>query len=65
MQVGTSVIELLTSAYTFWDQTAAVYLAENPLATGGKSGRTREVVKLKITWLFVLFVFGYCGAEGR
>jgi fucose permease len=64
LQIGASVVEVLSSATTFWKQTGQVYRTENPSVTSDKSGRTREAVKNKITWIFALFIFGYVGAEG-
>ncbi|KAK2626010.1 hypothetical protein QTJ16_004272 [Diplocarpon rosae] len=58
-----SALELATSASTFWKQTGAVYEAENPRDPDSKTGRTREALKSKVTWLFCFFVFGYVGAE--
>ena len=58
-----SAVELVTSAAAFWKQTGAVYKAENPSEPGGK-GRTRQALSNKFTWLFVFFMFGYCGLEG-
>lgn len=64
MQIGGSAIELLSSATAFWKQTGVVYRTENPSVTSDKSGRTREALKNKVTWIFALFIFGYVGAEG-
>ncbi|RDL41656.1 uncharacterized protein BP5553_01635 [Venustampulla echinocandica] len=58
-----SAVELLTSASTFWSQTGATYLAENPRTAGEKSGRTREALRNKVTWIFAIFILAYCGAE--
>ena len=64
IMIGTSVIELVTSTWTFWTQTGAVYQAENPQDPHATTGRTREALKNKVTWVFALFIFGYVGAEG-
>ena len=64
VMTAASAVESVTSVATFWTQTGAVYLAENPTKTGAKSGRTRQVLKNKLSWIFAFFVFGYCGAEG-
>jgi fucose permease len=64
LKVGASALELATSTYTFWTQTGAVYQQENPQDPNAKTGRTREALKNKVTWLFALFIFGYVGAEG-
>ncbi|KAI9047891.1 hypothetical protein LZ554_007693 [Drepanopeziza brunnea f. sp. 'monogermtubi'] len=58
-----SAVELATSSFTFRKQTGAVYEAENPRDPDSKTGRTREALRSKITWLFCLFIFGYVGAE--
>ncbi|KAE9367297.1 MFS transporter-like protein [Stipitochalara longipes BDJ] len=63
IMIGASALELTTSTYTFWKQTGAVYQAENPQDPNAKTGRTREALKNKVTWLFALFIFGYVGAE--
>ncbi|KAH8892602.1 MFS general substrate transporter [Thozetella sp. PMI_491] len=63
VMLGGAVIELVTSAWAFRAQTGAVYLAENPFEDGAKSGRTRQALKNKYTWIFALFIFGYVGAE--
>ncbi|KAK7415558.1 hypothetical protein QQX98_005804 [Neonectria punicea] len=63
VMTAASAVEFVTSVATFWTQTGAVYLAENPTESGGKSGRTRQVLKNKLSWIFAFFVFGYCGAE--
>ncbi|KAN0095894.1 MFS general substrate transporter [Hyaloscypha variabilis] len=63
IMIGASALELITSTYTFWAQTGAVYQAENPQSPTAKTGRTRGALKNKVTWLFALFIFGYVGAE--
>ncbi|KAH8821863.1 major facilitator superfamily domain-containing protein [Xylogone sp. PMI_703] len=63
LMVGTSSIELFTSAYSFWSQTGTVYKTENPRSPNATTGRTREALKTKLTWIFALFIFGYVGAE--
>ncbi|TAQ86579.1 hypothetical protein B7494_g5092 [Chlorociboria aeruginascens] len=63
LMVGISAIEFLTSAYTFWYQTGAIYQAENPRDPNSTTGRTRQALKSKVTWIFALFIFGYVGAE--
>jgi fucose permease len=57
-------VELLTSASTFWKQSGSVYQSENPRDPNSTTGRTREALKNKLTWIFALFIFGYVGAEG-
>ncbi|KAK1510061.1 hypothetical protein CABS01_07733 [Colletotrichum abscissum] len=63
VMAAASVVEFVTLTATFWTQTGAVYLSENPTESGGKSGRTRQALKNKLSWIFAFFVFGYCGAE--
>ncbi|KAH8784503.1 MFS transporter-like protein [Hyaloscypha sp. PMI_1271] len=63
IMVGGSALELTTSTWAFWRQTGSIYQAENPQDPNAKTGRTREALKNKITWLFALFIFGYMGAE--
>lgn len=62
-KIATSTLELLTSSLTFWYQTGAIYAAENPRDPLSSTGRTREALKNKLTWIFALFIFGYMGAE--
>ncbi|PHH89612.1 hypothetical protein CDD83_5654 [Cordyceps sp. RAO-2017] len=66
VMVGASAVELVSCASTFWAQTGAVYLAENPHpqhGTTARSGRTLQALSNKFTWLFSLFIFLYNGAE--
>ncbi|KAF5981413.1 tetracycline resistance protein [Fusarium bulbicola] len=63
VMTAASVLELIALTITFWTQTGAVYLSEAPSASGAKSGRMRQVLKNKLSWIFAFFVFGYCGAE--
>ncbi|SCV52392.1 related to tetracycline resistance proteins [Fusarium fujikuroi] len=63
VMTAASVVELIALTITFWTQTGAVYLSEAPSASGAKSGRMRQVLKNKLSWIFAFFVFGYCGAE--
>ena len=39
-------------------------MAENPDESDGK-GRTRQALSNRFTWIFVFFMFGYCGLEGK
>ncbi|KAH7178235.1 hypothetical protein DER46DRAFT_569879 [Fusarium sp. MPI-SDFR-AT-0072] len=55
--------ELIALIITFWTHTGDVYLSEAPSASGAKSGRMRQVLKNKLSWIFTFFVFAYCGAE--
>jgi len=59
-----STTELISSSYTFWSQTGAVYLLKNPREANATTGRTREALKSPLTWIFALFLFGYMGTEG-
>jgi fucose permease len=66
LQVSVSALELGAGTTTFWTQTGAVYLSENPHQKAGEkatSGRTREALKSKLTWFFSLFIFLYVGTE--
>ncbi|PMD54818.1 MFS general substrate transporter [Hyaloscypha bicolor E] len=63
IMIGASALELTTSTWAFWRQTGSMYQAENPQDPNTKTGRTREALKNKVTWLFALFIFGYVGAE--
>lgn len=64
VMTAAAAVELMSLTLAFWKQTGAVYLAENPMSPGSSSGRTSEALKNKLTWIFALFIFGYCGAEG-
>ncbi|KAK4986993.1 hypothetical protein LTR50_004945 [Elasticomyces elasticus] len=64
IMVGVSAVEFISSIYTFWAQTGAIYLAENPREAGATTGRTREALKNKVTWIFALFIFVYCVSLG-
>ena len=64
IQIAGSAIELVTSTVMFWKQTGKVYQMENPREPNSTTGRTREALKNKLTWVFALFIFGYVGAEG-
>jgi fucose permease len=59
-----AALELVLLAGSFWTQTGAVYLAENPMESEGKSGRTRQAIRNKYSWVFAAFIFAYCGIEG-
>ncbi|KAL6901757.1 major facilitator superfamily domain-containing protein [Trichoderma evansii] len=66
IMVSASALEFGASTSTFWTQTGAVYLSENPHQKAGgegSSGRTREALKNKLTWFFSLFIFLYVGTE--
>ncbi|KAK1247998.1 hypothetical protein MKX07_000886 [Trichoderma sp. CBMAI-0711] len=66
IMVSVSALELGVGTTTFWTQTGAVYLSENPHQKAGEnatSGRTREALKSKLTWFFSLFIFLYVGTE--
>ncbi|KAK4994022.1 hypothetical protein LTR66_005866 [Elasticomyces elasticus] len=65
IMVGVSAVEFFSSLFTFWAQTGAIYLAENPREAGATTGRTREALKNRVTWIFALFIFVYCGMEGN
>ena len=64
MQVCGAAVELATSTLAFWKQTGKVYQAEHPRDPNSRTGRTREALRNKLTWVFALFIFGYVGAEG-
>ena len=55
----------MTNTLAFWNQIGKVYEAENPREPNSKTGRTREALQNKVTWVFALFIFGYMGAEGK
>ncbi|CZT51660.1 related to tetracycline resistance proteins [Rhynchosporium secalis] len=63
LMIAAASVEFLTCATTFWKQTGAMYEAENPRDPSSKTGRTRQAMKSRITWLFCFFVFAYVGAE--
>ncbi|KAH2981446.1 hypothetical protein KXW58_001933 [Aspergillus fumigatus] len=62
--LGGSVLELLTSVATFWQENAISYRAKNrrsPDSSGGS--RTTEAMKSPITWLIASWLFVYMGVE--
>ncbi|KAH1488299.1 hypothetical protein LV164_007866 [Aspergillus fumigatus] len=62
--LGGSVLELLTSVATFWQENAVSYRAKNrrsPDSSGGS--RTTEAMKSPITWLIASWLFVYMGVE--
>ncbi|KAH9210752.1 major facilitator superfamily domain-containing protein [Leptodontidium sp. 2 PMI_412] len=63
IMIAVSAVEFFTSSFTFWKQTGAVYEAENPRDPNSNTGRTRQALKSKVTWLFCFFIFAYVGAE--
>lgn len=63
IMIGGSFIELVTSVSTFWKQTGQVYQLENPRDPNSDTGRTRQALKNKLTWIFAVFIFGYVGTE--
>ncbi|KAH8594918.1 MFS transporter-like protein [Bisporella sp. PMI_857] len=63
LMVASSFVELVTSASAFWAQTGHVYLLENPRDPSSDTGRARQALKNKLTWILALFVFAYVGAE--
>ncbi|QSZ30037.1 hypothetical protein DSL72_004555 [Monilinia vaccinii-corymbosi] len=63
-QTAVAATELITSTWAFWAQTGHVYALENPRDANAKTGRLREALSNKLTWIFAAFIFGYLGAEG-
>jgi hypothetical protein len=64
-QTAVAAVELTTSTWAFWAQTGHVYALENPRDVNAKTGRLREALSNKLTWIFAAFIFGYVGAEGN
>lgn len=54
----------MVSTIAFWKQSGHIYQMENPRDPNSTTGRTREALQNKLTWVFALFIFGYVGAEG-
>ena len=52
------------STWAFWNQTGEVYQQENPRDPTSDTGRTRQALKNKLTWILAFFTFAYVGAEG-
>ncbi|KAF5869208.1 putative major facilitator superfamily transporter protein [Botrytis fragariae] len=63
IMTAVAATELITSAWAFWAQTGHVYAMENPRDVNAKTGRLREALSNKLTWIFAAFIFGYVGAE--
>ncbi|KAJ8058793.1 hypothetical protein OCU04_011781 [Sclerotinia nivalis] len=64
IMAAVAATELITSTLAFWAQTGHVYALENPRDVNAKTGRLREALSHKLTWIFAAFIFGYVGAEG-
>ncbi|TGO62266.1 hypothetical protein BOTNAR_0116g00030 [Botryotinia narcissicola] len=63
IMTAVAATELITSTWAFWAQTGHVYATENPRDVNAKTGRLREALSNKLTWIFAAFIFGYVGAE--
>ncbi|KAF7857283.1 hypothetical protein EAF04_009524 [Stromatinia cepivora] len=63
IMTAVAATELITSTWAFWAQTGHVYALENPRDVSAKTGRLREALSHKLTWIFAAFIFGYVGAE--
>jgi len=53
------------STSAFWEQSGQVYQQENPRDPASDTGRTRQALKNRLTWILALFTFAYVGAEGN
>lgn len=58
-----AALELVTSGWAFWLQTAAKHREETARLSDDQSGRTREALKNRVTWILMLYFFAYVGAE--
>lgn len=58
-----SAIELVTCAWAFWPQTAAKHREDTARQSEDQGGRTREALKVRVTWILMLYFFAYVGAE--
>lgn len=65
IQTAVAATELTSGTWAFWAQTGHVYALENPRDVNAKTGRLREALSNKLTWIFAGFIFGYVGAEGN
>ncbi|KAB8289812.1 hypothetical protein EYC80_010445 [Monilinia laxa] len=63
IMTAVAATELITSTWAFWSQTGHAYISENPRDINAKTGRLREALNNKLTWIFAMFIFGYVGAE--
>ncbi|MBE7182506.1 MAG: MFS transporter, partial [Terriglobus roseus] len=63
MMAAAAAVELVTSAWAFWPQTAAKYREETSRQSEEQGGRTREALKSRVTWLCALFFLSYMGTE--
>ncbi|ESZ89499.1 hypothetical protein SBOR_10116 [Sclerotinia borealis F-4128] len=63
IMTAVAATELITSTWAFWAQTGHIYASENPRDVNAKTGRLREALSNKLTWIFAAFIFGYVGAE--
>jgi fucose permease len=56
-------LDLIVCSWAFWHKDGARYRADNPRTTSEGSGRTKEAMKHKVTWLCAGYFFCYVGAE--
>lgn len=67
VMIGCAAIEFATSAWSFWDQTGALFRANNARTSDQTGNRMKEALFTKpsarVTWLCALFLLGYVGVE--
>ncbi|KAF2428831.1 MFS general substrate transporter [Tothia fuscella] len=66
IMVGAAGVEVLFSAWAFWEASGAEYRAAHPRTSGAKGNRMKEALwgpASRVTWLCALFLAGYVGVE--
>lgn len=63
MMAAGAVIELAVCLAAFWQQTGQDLRDEHPQVAGTKTGRTKQAIQSKLTWVVSTFLFGYVGIE--
>lgn len=62
-QIGAAVLELSTSAASFWQETAQKFRSTCETENFQAKGATREALKQRVTWVSAIFLLIYVGIE--
>jgi len=65
VMLGAAVLELVTTAWGFWNDDAKSFRENNPRSTNKEGGPMKESLQNKVTWVCAAFLFMYNGVEGR
>ncbi|KAK8219247.1 hypothetical protein M8818_000981 [Zalaria obscura] len=67
VMIAAAALELATSAWSFWDRTAAKFRDDHPRTTDKTGNRMKEALltmpSARVTWLCATFLLGYVGIE--